>query len=72
MALKGTHLILIVLGLDLIQTKHLLIETVDKVETNAEVGADYKVGNDYKVRRITRHVEGHDQVFSNMYIKFIL
>ena len=56
MALTGVHLILIwILGLNLIQTKHLLIETVDKVETRAEVGTDYN------------HVDGHDQVFSNMY-----
>ena len=43
MALTGVHFILIILGLNLIQTKHLLIETKD------EVGTDYKdAGTDYK------------------------
>jgi len=43
MALTGVHFILIIFGLNLIQTKHLLIETKD------EVGTDYKdAGTDYK------------------------
>ena len=45
MALTGVHFILIIFGLDIIETKHFLVETEDEMEWDKPLGAG---GHDYQ------------------------
>ena len=52
MSLTGVHLILIILGLDLIQTKHFLVETEDGMGWDKPLGTDVPTAEDLEKVKI--------------------
>ena len=52
MSLTGVHLILIILGLDLIQTKHFLVETEDGMGWDKPLGTDVPTAVDLEKVKI--------------------